>query len=98
MLKGNPDTDKRLLWHHIASIMLKIAHDEVLVPVHDSPNLVPFAAGVIAEKDYYDFFMEDVQVDIDIDLILLKEISAQDKIKANLSHDRALPILPGIKE
>ena len=55
MLKGNPDTDKRLLWHHIASIMLKIAHDEVLVPVHDSPNLVPFAAGVIAEKDYYDF-------------------------------------------
>ena len=95
MLRGIPDTDKRLLWRHIASVMLEIAYDVVLVPVHDSPNLVPFAAGVNAEKDYYDLLMEDVQVDVDLDLLLREEISTEDKIKAELSHYRALPILPG---
>lgn len=98
LLRGIPDMDKRLLWTHISVVLNEIAVTDLPLPadVHGD-GLAPFVANDNNQPDYYDILMEDVNVAVMPDESIPEDISVVDKVKAEIAHYRALPVLPGKK-
>ena len=98
LLRGIPDMDKRLLWTHISVVLNEIAVTNLPLPadVHGD-GLAPFVANDNNQPDYYDILMEDVNVAVMPDESIPEDISVVDKVKAEIAHYRALPVLPGKK-